>query len=541
VAFTPVETEFGVIAHICERLDGIPLAIELAAARVRSMTPSDLAAGLSDRFRLLRGHRRGAVERHQTLRATVEWSYQLLSDAERLLFERLAVFAGGFDLATVEAVCAHDRVQRADVAELLGALVDKSMVVADRRGPHTRYRLLETLRQYGDERLTERGELAGLRDRHLVRFAELAEQRRQRCEGNAHTDGMRTFKAEWDDFRAAVHWAASRHDVGRGSTILRSLFFFAWFDVRHEIGTWAEQLLDEDPPDPVVYGVAAFFAVQRGEHDRGLDLARAGLAGAHNAGADGAWICWYAIALAYWYSGRVDEGWSAVRALNDVVDPVREPFVAAYVASTAAGHGAAVRDFPATEFYLDRISRIVAAHDNPTLDLSFHWACGVVAGAEGRSDTAADHYRLALEVAEQTENRNMSGIVRMSIAISAMNSPGATAALGDALTSLYAIRDWHFWVVLEAVALHWIRTGRSEPAAVLLGHLEAHDIRHGMFKMQRHRAVGAVRHLPEAHRWMGRGASLDRDQVVMYALAELSGADEPEPASRPPRTTPATM
>lgn len=141
-----------VIDELCHRLDGLPLAIELAAARARSMSLADLTNRLGDRFRLLRGLRR-ASERHQTLRATVAWSYDLLNSDEQRLFDRLSVFAGGFDLAAAEAVCADDQLDRIDVDELVASLVDKSMIVTGSGG---RYVLLETLRQFGEERLAVR-------------------------------------------------------------------------------------------------------------------------------------------------------------------------------------------------------------------------------------------------------------------------------------------------------------------------------------------------------------------------------------------------
>ena len=200
------EADLAVVAEICERLDGIPLAIELAAARVRSMTPADLAGRLDDRFRLLRGGRRSGLERHQTLRATVQWSYQLLTDEERLLFDRLAVFAGGFDVAGAEAVCADDRVDPLDVGDLLAALVDKSMVVADRHGTHARYRLLETLRQYGEERLAEGGELDALRDRHLDHYVAVAREASRRPKAPATTTAAHP--------RSRVGQLPSRHAVG---------------------------------------------------------------------------------------------------------------------------------------------------------------------------------------------------------------------------------------------------------------------------------------------------------------------------------------
>jgi predicted ATPase len=186
-AFVATAADQAVIAGICERLDGIPLAIELAAARIRSMTPGDLADRLQDRFRLLRGGRRG-VERHQTLRAAVLWSYQLLSRVEQALFDRLSVFAGTFDLAAVEGVCVGGEVGDGDIDDLMGSLVDKSMVVVDRSGPHIRCSLFETLRQFSEERLTERDAAGLYRDRHLayyVSFAEAARnQRRHRPRGS---------------------------------------------------------------------------------------------------------------------------------------------------------------------------------------------------------------------------------------------------------------------------------------------------------------------------------------------------------------------
>ncbi len=172
-SFHPSDADLGSIASICRRLDGIPLAIELAAARIRSLSPTDLLARLDDRFRLLRGAGRGGLERHQTLRATVAWSYQLLAQDSQLLFDRLSVFAGTFDLAAAEAICGDDVIDEYDIVDLLGDLVDKSMVIAVRSDRGTRYRLLETLRQYGEERLDDRGETAVLRDAHLAHFVGL--------------------------------------------------------------------------------------------------------------------------------------------------------------------------------------------------------------------------------------------------------------------------------------------------------------------------------------------------------------------------------
>jgi predicted ATPase len=163
--FSPSPTDLETIGRVCSRLDGIPLAVELAAVRTRTMSLGELERRLNDRFRLLRSAGRGRVERHQTLRATVAWSHQLLSPIERVIFDRCAVFAGSFDERAVEAVCTDDAMDLADVVDVVSALVDKSMLVADRRGDDTRYRLLETLRQYGEEQLGD--DLDEYRSRHL--------------------------------------------------------------------------------------------------------------------------------------------------------------------------------------------------------------------------------------------------------------------------------------------------------------------------------------------------------------------------------------
>ena len=162
------------VAQICSDLDGIPLTIELAAARVRMLSLEQIAAGLADRFHLLTGGARGALPRQQTLRASVDWSHDLLSDQERVLFRRLGVFAGGFTLDAAEQVCSDDQLDRYAILDLLTALVDKSLVLTLERGPAVRYGMLETIRQYAVQRLQDSDEHRELRDNHLKHFAALA-------------------------------------------------------------------------------------------------------------------------------------------------------------------------------------------------------------------------------------------------------------------------------------------------------------------------------------------------------------------------------
>jgi predicted ATPase/Tfp pilus assembly protein PilF len=181
--FQVTEENAATVAAICQRLDGIPLAIELAAAHVRALPVEKLAERLDDRFRLLTGGRRAAPPRHQTLQASIDWSYNLLSEGERALLRRLSVFAGGWTLEAAEAVCAGESIEALEVLGLLTQLLDKSLVVYEEPGTYEyrgasegRYRLLETVRQYGCDRLVEIGEAAAVRERHLAFFLHLAEE-----------------------------------------------------------------------------------------------------------------------------------------------------------------------------------------------------------------------------------------------------------------------------------------------------------------------------------------------------------------------------
>lgn len=202
----------GVVKDICRRLDGMPLAIELAAARVRSLSLAEIADGLHDRFRLLTGGARTLTPRQQTLRASVEWSHDLLTDPERIVFRRLAVFVGGFDLDAVHAIAATDDIQRYDMLDRLTLLVDKSLVVAEEDGVHTRYRLLETVRQYALEHLIRSGEFDVLRRRHLDYYmAVLAEFRTRVRPAPQHRRShdqmhplLQRVATETDNLRAAL-------------------------------------------------------------------------------------------------------------------------------------------------------------------------------------------------------------------------------------------------------------------------------------------------------------------------------------------------
>ncbi|MFE9694489.1 BTAD domain-containing putative transcriptional regulator [Micromonospora sp. NPDC005806] len=225
------ETTAPVVADICRQLDGMPLAIELAAARVKALPPGEIAARLHDRFALLTAGARTGEARHRTLRATLDWSHDLLSEAERRLLRRLAVFRGGWDLAATEQVCAFDGLAAEEVLDLLFRLVDRSLVVPD---PTTgRFRLLVTIREYAAARLAEVGETETARDRHLGYFTELAERYGPHARTDA--DAWARLTEEHDNFRAAVDRCLERTDgVDAGLRLADALFLFWNYGPRYE-------------------------------------------------------------------------------------------------------------------------------------------------------------------------------------------------------------------------------------------------------------------------------------------------------------------
>jgi predicted ATPase/DNA-binding SARP family transcriptional activator len=204
--FTLDQHNAATVARLCAGLDGQPLAIELAAAQARVLSLAQLADRLGERLRLLRSGSRTAPQRHQTLRAALDWSYDLLSEPERQLYARLAVFAGGFDLEAAEVVGAGAGLEAAEVLALLTQLVDKSLVVVE-QGLAARYHLPETLRQYGLERLAERGEAGASRRRHAQVFLALAEAATPAFHGGQQMAWLARFTAEHDNFRAALAWS----------------------------------------------------------------------------------------------------------------------------------------------------------------------------------------------------------------------------------------------------------------------------------------------------------------------------------------------
>jgi predicted ATPase/class 3 adenylate cyclase/DNA-binding CsgD family transcriptional regulator len=241
--FAITDENLAVVSEICRRLDGLPLAIELAAARVRALSLAEILDSLHDRFRLLTGGARTAVPRQQTLRASVDWSHALLSAHEQMLFRHLGAFLGGFDLDAVQAVTGGGDMPRYQVMDLLSLLVAKSLVVTEETRERTRYRLLETVRHYAAEKLRESGEASDVRSRHRDHYTSMAAL----LDGPAgHDYGQRVEQTETeiDNMRAAFAWSRERGDAELALRLTSSLTPL-WQPRPAEGVAWFDTVLDD--------------------------------------------------------------------------------------------------------------------------------------------------------------------------------------------------------------------------------------------------------------------------------------------------------
>jgi non-specific serine/threonine protein kinase len=265
--YHPDQEETSFIAQICSRLDGIPLAIELAAARIKTLSVNEIASRLNDRFRLLTGGSRSALPRQQTLQAAIDWSYNLLTEKEQVLLRRFSVFSNGAALNAVEEVCSDDMLNKSEILELLTHLVDKSMVLADTRGQAARYSMLETIRQYAAEKCLSAAETEIVRDRHLSHFTHWVQTVEPELWKENQIHWLDCLNADHDNFRVAIEWSLGEHEddqqVLLGLQMADSLGFF-WL-VR---GHWNEgrSYLDSLLQHPLAQQVSL-------ERARGLNMA----------------------------------------------------------------------------------------------------------------------------------------------------------------------------------------------------------------------------------------------------------------------------
>lgn len=470
--FEQAGADEALIHDLCERLDGLPLAIELAAARARSMPLADLTARLSERFRLLRGQRR--VDRHQTLRATVAWSYGLLSDDERQLFNRLSVFTGGFSLAAAEAVCADSDLDVVAVDELVATLVDKSMIVADAMG---RYRLLETLRQFGDEQLEAVAGGDRFHRAHLAYFAGFAVSCHDGLQTADQAEWWQRMHADWANIRAAFAWAKATDDVTRAAIIATHLMWPAvWHDVS-EPYTWIRDVADMEGAETsglwhnILAGTAR-AAWENGRNEEALELGFQAMAAEPDGQTNLDYFAEYSILAAAYFLSKVD---LAEEYLERVIERSRADGRVAhesvFVASSAVvhvGHGRLEEGLATARHARELGTR----SGNPT---AISWALA----QEGAAllllgdPAAADVLESGLVLGEQTGSVLGATGCRRILSHVLLNSgrvPEAVQLLLDDLRIMRRRAAWMFlYQSLFGIAIALAELGASEPAATLYG------------------------------------------------------------------------
>ncbi|MBW3602939.1 MAG: winged helix-turn-helix domain-containing protein [Actinobacteria bacterium] len=528
------ETMEAAVADVCRQLDGLPLAIELAAALTPALEPAEIARRLGDRFRLLT-HGPRTDPRHRTLAAVVAWSYQLLERDEQQLFDRFAVFAGGFTLSAAEGVCADEHIPRGQVAGLLAGLVSRSMVNVDRSAAPPRYHLLETLRQYAGERLAERGEHGALRARHAAWFTDLAEQADAQLRGPDEPDAVARLDVELANLRAAHRWAVEQGDADLALRLAAALHIFAFYRLRDEVFVWTEQAAQLRAAAghrlaPTAWGVAALGATNRGELIRARTLAERALAAAPDPTAPGLYPALYALGAADLYEGRLADS----RHRHEQAHEASRRAGDAYCCGLAQLHGV----FPII-YDLQRQDGLTAAQaaraTAETLGSPRQRGWSRYAHAEALGDDDPDEaLRLldeAMTLAEHVGDRLLQGVVCVATTTLAARHRSPRQAL-DSFADV--IRHWrragvwtHQWTTLRNLVWVLTRLNAHEPAALLYGAQHAADSAAPTYGADAERLADARRtlasRLGEANfeTLADQGAQLSARQAVDLALTGI--------------------
>ncbi|TQN42290.1 putative ATPase [Blastococcus colisei] len=463
------------VLELCRRLDGLPLAVELAAARTRSMTPADIAERLDSRLEMLAEGSDATSPRHRSLQAALDWSYDLLPDATQRLFDRLAVFAGGFDLDAAGRVCAGDGVPAAAVAGRLAELVDHSLVAVDRAGRHARYRLLESLQAYAEAHLDERGELPSWRRRHAEHYLSLAERAAVGLRGPDEGHWVHLLDTEFANVRAAQNRACAS---GHADVTLRLpglLCDYAYFRLRDEVYGWAQHALElseasAHPARSAALLTAAVGRMQRGELDGALEAGAQVLA----ATSDDQLVLRATQLLAEiaLYQGRLDDvdrrGDEVLERARAAADPYAEALGHLYRV-----HAAAYRGQPEqARSRLDAGWRAVERAGTPSLRAGFSYLEGEIR-LDAAPEVALAAFAQAIEATRPVGNRFVAGVARVAIASLAARHgrpEEALLAFRDIVDHWRTCGDWvHLWTTLHNLVVMLERVGADEAAAVLHG------------------------------------------------------------------------
>jgi predicted ATPase len=463
--------EADAVVEICGRLDGIPLAIELAASRMASMTASEVRDRLGHRFRLLVGSRRG-LQRHHTLRHAVAWSYDLLDDAEKALLERCSVFAGGFDLESACAVAGFDDSDDYAVLDLLDALVRKSLLVADRSSGRTRFSMLETIREFAKEQLVARGVATEVRAAHARHFAGREADIMAVWDSARQREAYDWFTSELANLRTAFRWAADHGDLDVAATIATYAGLLGYLVDSYELIAWAEELIEparavDHPRLAFLYVIASLCWMTSGRIDDAIrynDACQIVLGNSRDAPPYGVEGLLGAVYLAIGQPERWAELCRAQLARRrDTHVHIRACLVWALVFA---------RSDEEAMVAADGLIEAAEATRNPYM-LSFALSAYGFAFRDADPDRALDALHRSLAIAQDSGNRFTESIPAIGLARTEAEH-GRTASAFDHLA--LAIRNYHdsgntanLRSPLAVLAVVFDRLGRYEPAATIAG------------------------------------------------------------------------
>ncbi len=520
------DTDATAVTEICTRLDGIALAIELAAARMMSMSPTEVLARLNDRFRLLSGSRRG-LERHQTLRHAVQWSYELLTDDERVVLQHASVFADGFNLAAITEVCGS--FDEFVMLDLVDSLVRKSLVTAQQSAGNTRYGLLETIRQFAEDELAATGNIGDVRDRHARYYAAQAIVFWDLWDGPGYDTAVDWVEVELDNLRTGFRWATDRSDLDTATAIAAHTAMLAWGLQQYEPVGWAEELLPaaiatDVAQLPRLY-IAASTCMFVGRPDDAVGYAQASSALQDNPGYrpfDPAWAP-YREAFAHFYAGRPDPCVEISAALATQTGLAR--VMGLY--GQAIGLTVVGRSGEAMATAEDALNTALA-HANPFWIASAYYGCGRAISVTDPA-RALDTFRVGLAYTRQHRIPRVEALI-------ARNAAGLEAVHGDlnqALTLFTtAINSFHqagnrgdLALAFTVLVVFFHRINRSEIAAILHGTTTHHPF----FNLNT-ASLAAIEHVRNTlgtdtyDRCVATGAAMDTAQAVRYAHTQIEAA-----------------
>ena len=543
-SFELTEANAGTIAELCRRLDGIPLAIELAAARIRALEPGDLLARIEHRFDVLTGGPRRESGRHRTLQAVVEWSYKLLTDAEAHLFDRLSVFAGPFSLGAAEQIGAAGSLTESQVAGVLAELVDKSMVAVDREHEQLPFRLLDTLRAYGTQRLEASGAADAARRAHAAYHVGLAEQLGAQIRGPREGAARAQIDAVFDDLRVAHSWLIDAGEAEQALRLSAALHDDLVFRPRSEVFAWAQGALElpgapEHPSWAAAMVTDARGRLYRGELEHALHLAESALA---TGSPDGLPVLWglYVQTTVALYEGRLDDVLALAEQRVRIADSLGQHYhralagVSQVLAHMYRGDAEAAEAVAATA----RASAETSGNDTAQA-----WA--LYASGEALLDTdpsrAGELLEQAVEAARRVDRPLIEGVTLVSLA----SVHGRTGDTDRALELFAAaIAHWrrlgdytHQLTTLRNLVELLARLGECEPAALLYGAVtagstpsfgaEAARLSTAWTHVEEHVGADRARTLAKRGRGLPQAEMLDAALAALQPLLERGGAARP--------------